>query len=319
MNNLFRHIEYLLLRHDCVIVPGLGAFISASRPAKIDMQEGKILPPSKSLMFNQSVATDDGLLANSFARKTGMKFEEARQAVVHEVNDIKVCLRDNGMVECGGLGKLVTGEEGNIVFLPSKSPEIKSEHMGFLKTDMSLFSQKDEAPQIPQEKPSQPDNCTQATQDTEKNYYQLRISKAFIRVASVMAVVAAVALTVILNPIPHDNREQRASVVPVEVLIAKPKPEHKIINTVPQEQSIVQPVEQKQPAHYLIVATFSSEKEAHSYADRFSTPEFPMTTVASRKVCRVAITSSDDRDSLRRQLNSSPVASRYPGAWIWSR
>ena len=71
-----------------------------------------------------------------------------------------------------------------------------------------------------------------------------------------MAVVAAVALTVILNPIPHDNREQRASVVPVEVLIAKPKPEHKIINTVPQEQSIVQPVEQKQPAHYLIVATF---------------------------------------------------------------
>ncbi len=168
MNNLFRHIEYLLLRHDCVIVPGLGAFISASRPAKIDMQEGKILPPSKSLMFNQSVATDDGLLANSFARKTGMKFEEARQAVVHEVNDIKVCLRDNGMVECGGLGKLVTGEEGNIVFLPSKSPEIKSEHMGFLKTDMSLFSQKDEAPQIPQEKPSQPDNCTQATQDTEK-------------------------------------------------------------------------------------------------------------------------------------------------------
>ena len=98
MNNLFRHIEYLLLRHDCVIVPGLGAFISASRPAKIDMQEGKILPPSKSLMFNQSVATDDGLLANSFARKTGMKFEEARQAVVHEVNDIKVCLRDNGMV-----------------------------------------------------------------------------------------------------------------------------------------------------------------------------------------------------------------------------
>ena len=105
------------------------------------MQEGKILPPSKSLMFNQSVATDDGLLANSFARKTGMKFEEARQAVVHEVNDIKVCLRDNGMVECGGLGKLVTGEEGNIVFLPSKSPEIKSEHMGFLK-QTCLFSLK---------------------------------------------------------------------------------------------------------------------------------------------------------------------------------
>ena len=68
MNHLILHIEYLLLRHDCVIVPGLGAFIATASPALIDVVKGPMLPPRRSVMVNQAVTTADGLLPNSIGR-----------------------------------------------------------------------------------------------------------------------------------------------------------------------------------------------------------------------------------------------------------
>ena len=48
MNNLFKHIEYLLLRNDCVIVPGFGAFIATNLPARIDYEKERFyLPPAR--------------------------------------------------------------------------------------------------------------------------------------------------------------------------------------------------------------------------------------------------------------------------------
>lgn len=44
MNPFFQHIEFLLLRHDCVVIPGLGAFIVNMVPAHIDYEKGWSLP-----------------------------------------------------------------------------------------------------------------------------------------------------------------------------------------------------------------------------------------------------------------------------------
>ncbi|MDE5929269.1 MAG: hypothetical protein K2H03_02185, partial [Muribaculaceae bacterium] len=33
MQELIRHIDYLLVRRDCVIVPGIGAFIASAKAA----------------------------------------------------------------------------------------------------------------------------------------------------------------------------------------------------------------------------------------------------------------------------------------------
>lgn len=96
MNTLFQHIEYLLLRHDCVIVPGLGAFISTIRPARIDMENHRILPPARSVMFNQAVTVDDGLLANSYARRFNISFEEGRQLIVRDVKSLKDTIISDG-------------------------------------------------------------------------------------------------------------------------------------------------------------------------------------------------------------------------------
>ena len=103
MNNLFKHIEYLLLRNDCVIVPGFGAFIATNLPARIDYEKGEILPPVRQVMFNQAVSMEDGLLANSYVRKSGVSFDDARQIIAREVGILKSFLAEKRVIQVGNL------------------------------------------------------------------------------------------------------------------------------------------------------------------------------------------------------------------------
>ena len=131
MNFFFQHIEYLLLRHDCVIVPGLGAFIATTTPANFDMGKGMITPPSRAFMFNQAVALDDGLLANSIARKAGISFEDARNAIVRCVAKIKEIINNDGFIKIGSLGYLQLGKENNLLFSPAKTGIASCEELGY--------------------------------------------------------------------------------------------------------------------------------------------------------------------------------------------
>lgn len=317
MNFFFQHIEYLLLRHDCVIVPGLGAFIASMTPASIDMEKGIILPPSRSLMFNQAVTLDDGLLANSISRKSGLSFEESRQAIVRCVTNMKSILNSRGEIVMGNLGTLMRGTEGNLLFAPHAVDFSNASGMGYSSIKLSVpeVETKPSAPII-----SETPEIEDISVENEKNYYSIRISRAFARIASAVAVIAVVALTMILNPLPSDNLEQRASVVPVNAIL--PAATHQeftdtVKTIVAEEVPVVK--EEIAPAHYLIVATFSNEKEAKAYAERYSTDEFPLTAVASKRMTRVAAAASDNREELIKQLNSAAISSKFPNAWIWSR
>lgn len=318
MNFFFQHIEYLFLRHDCVIVPGLGAFIASMTPASIDMEKGIILPPSRSLMFNQAVTLDDGLLANSISRKSGLSFEESRQAIVRCVANMKSILSTQGEIVFGNLGTLMMGTEGNLPFAPHAVDFSNASSMGYSSLKLS----------VPEVVSHLAENSIPESVETEempiensgKNYYSIRISRTFARIASAVAVIAVIALTMILNPLPSDNLEQRASVIPVNAIL--PAATHQENPDTVKPIVVEEPENVKEeliPIHYLIVATFSNEKEANAYAERYSTDEFPLTTVASKRMTRVAAASSDNREELIKQLNSSAISSRFPNAWIWSR
>lgn len=319
MKYLFPHIEYLLLRHDCVIVPGIGAFIASPVPAAIDYENGTVTPPGRRVMFNRAVTLDDGLLANSIARKSGISFEEARQVVVRYVANTTADLESGKTVDFGKLGTLSMGEEKNIMFSPATpggyfnlsdclpaASIISRPHN--IETGASISCESD----------------VNAEDDTEyRDYYHFRISKTFARIAAVMAVLIAVAVTVVFNPLPKDNREQRASVMPVENLI-KSQPAEEINNAEPVTGKTLESVLpdsniSPQPTHFLIVATFSNPSEADRYIAANSSEEYPLTAVASRRLTRVAVDASDNRDELRKRLNSHEISSRFPNSWIWSR
>ena len=68
MIELSRHIESLLLHHDCVIVPGLGGFGTQYVPARRIEEEFLFLPPYRSVGFNQQLVLNDGLLVQSYMK-----------------------------------------------------------------------------------------------------------------------------------------------------------------------------------------------------------------------------------------------------------
>ncbi len=312
MNPFFQHIEFLLLRHDCVVIPGLGAFIVNMVPAHIDYEKRVVTPPSRSLMFNQAVALDDGLLANSIARKNSISFEDARQIVVRHVALFKEELEKSGKASVGNLGTLSMGEEGNIIFSPAESNFFSPSAIGYASIPLQFHSDS-----------TDPQQESENTQSSDRRF-NLRITPTFTKIAVMVAVILTVVITVILNPLPSDNREQRASVVPVESILKSTPATPAIEKSIPVTDSIPAPAikEESEPAipnHYIIVATFRSAKEAEEYAAKNSTSEFQLSAIPSRKVTRVAVAASDNKAELQKELNSRTISSKFPKAWIWSR
>lgn len=71
----------LLHEHDCVIVPGLGAFLTRRTASTFDARRGLMLPPSKEVAFNADIRRSDGLLADGVASADGVDYTEAMRRV----------------------------------------------------------------------------------------------------------------------------------------------------------------------------------------------------------------------------------------------
>lgn len=115
---LEKHIEVLLLTHDCVIVPGLGGFVAHHVASRYDDRDHSFVPPTRTLGFNPQLVINDSLLAQSYIDTYDIGYPEAMQRIEAEVNELKRHLSETGEYEFHGLGKLTFNEEGHQVFEP---------------------------------------------------------------------------------------------------------------------------------------------------------------------------------------------------------
>lgn len=120
MNHVIRHIEYLVHRHDCVVLPKWGAFIAGYQPACYDEALGLMYPPTRELSFSASVDYNDGLLASSIARKEGVPFAQAQRIVDEELNSMKHQLSLDGELSLGRVGRFIRQDEVSVIFEPAK-------------------------------------------------------------------------------------------------------------------------------------------------------------------------------------------------------
>lgn len=81
-DNLSLHITTLLRRNDCVVVPGVGAFVATHRQATV--ADGVLTAPVREVSFNPALTYDDGLIASSVSRRLKISFEQARERVAAE-------------------------------------------------------------------------------------------------------------------------------------------------------------------------------------------------------------------------------------------
>lgn len=121
MQTVSRHIIYLVMRHDCVIVPKWGAFLSARESAHFDEATGSWTPPMRRITFNPSLTHNDGLLATSIARGSDFTFETASQLIDNTIEEWNRTLLSTGELYMDGIGTFVSNPGASPTFTPKTS------------------------------------------------------------------------------------------------------------------------------------------------------------------------------------------------------
>jgi len=111
-------IRELLLKHDCVIIPGFGAFIGNFFPARVDRKEGLFEPPARKITFNRHLTGNDGLLIGHVSSVTGVGYGEARDIVNDWSAELRSRIMSGSPVTIDHLGTFSLNYERAIVFEP---------------------------------------------------------------------------------------------------------------------------------------------------------------------------------------------------------
>ena len=125
--SISKHIIELLYQHNCVIVPGFGAFLTKSISASHN--NDTFSPPKKLLRFNGMLKENDGLLANEISSKENISYAAAIKKIKKEVKVLLSSI-DNGEVEIDNIGVFILNAEKKIQFQPNHDINFDSSSFG---------------------------------------------------------------------------------------------------------------------------------------------------------------------------------------------
>ena len=113
-----KHISALLYRHQCVIVPGFGAFLTEMQPAQLNADNSTFYPPKKLVSFNANLKNNDGLLANHIALQEKISYEHAVEDIGRQTELWLGRLQGRESLVLKNLGEIIYNFEGSLVFTP---------------------------------------------------------------------------------------------------------------------------------------------------------------------------------------------------------
>ena len=144
---LNRHIEILLLNNDCVIVPGLGGFMTHHVEARYDERDSMFLPPLRTLGFNPQLNLNDSLLAQSYIEAYDISYPEALKRIEDEVNELRQHLQNEGSYELDDIGTLALNDDGNYIFTPCEAGILTPAFYGLSSFEMKPIALQEATPE----------------------------------------------------------------------------------------------------------------------------------------------------------------------------
>ncbi len=137
MISISRHIELLLLEHDCVIVPGLGGFIANHADAQYTGgEEHFFLPPYRTIGFNQQLQVNDGLLVQSYMSAYDTSYPSAYLQMEKDLEQMMYELEMEGEFVLENIGTLKKGLNQNISFISLESGVLTPSLYGLYSYEM---------------------------------------------------------------------------------------------------------------------------------------------------------------------------------------
>jgi len=201
MIELSKHIEYLLLKHNCVIVPGLGGFVTQYVPARVVAGEDLYLPPYRSVGFNPQLTLNDGLLVQSYMQTYDTGYPETLKLIEEAVDGARQELQRNGELELQGIGRLRLTLDGQYDFEPCEAGVLSPRLYGLDAFSIRPLAGADEADAAKEAETVQ----KKARLRKRKNTYTLRINRELVNYAAA-AIVAVTFYLCWATPVAQDTK-----------------------------------------------------------------------------------------------------------------
>lgn len=308
------HIQYLLHKHDCVIIPRLGALITQYEPARIEA-DGTVTPPARRVSFNADIQHSDGLLPAGIARREGISYQSAAAAVDAAVDRLFSDLALHGSCAIDGVGSLSRDEHGALIFEPDSRSIAGARYAGL------------------------PEVTAPGAEAARRLVRPMRPSRIR-RWAAAAAAIAIPLLLLLTLTVPavselgleadfaalgwFHSRPQAANVEPETqaeptFTYVTPEPDRTVDIPVPvQPTEVAAPAAEagqtESPRCYLIVGSFDSEGKANEWIRQQGEPGLKLLQSDGR--VRVYAATGNTVEEASSPKSDPAFASRHPEAWV---
>ena len=282
MNRIISHIENLLLSHDCVIVPGIGGFITHFEEAFFSEDGSEIYPPYCSVSFNAHLSDKEdkyGMLTQSYMTAYDINYPKALALVNDDVAEMRELLRNNMELQIGTIGTLQLTLNYSLMFTPSEECGLfAKEFYGLVQASLPSESQRRKDAQLQSTETIRVcDSETNKSQSAKTVYadnthYVIRVSKNAVRytVTTIAAALLYFMFTIAPNVEPViDNSVQQAGIItkavkPSPTLASEPAAPT-VISNLPTEAPKLEKEQMSSPsrAYTLVLASKVTEKGAN--------------------------------------------------------
>ncbi len=125
-----KYIGELLYDYECVVIPGLGGFLTNDKPVSINEVTYSFSPPFRKIHFNVYLRTNDGLLINHIAQQEQIGYKTAKHRVDQFVFQCHNALERGRKIKFQNIGSLAHDGDKNIVFTQGTEVNYNSNSFG---------------------------------------------------------------------------------------------------------------------------------------------------------------------------------------------
>jgi hypothetical protein len=305
----------LLFLHDCVIVPEFGGFVGNVKSAQLNKTTGALIPPSKQILFNTNLKTNDGLLIAHIANQEGITQKVAKQNVQIFSNESKAKLSTSKVLRIAKIGLFTVGKEGNIIFLQDSSTNYSLDAFGMKPTYNKLVLRNTETEK-------------QVGSTVEKIITKNRNPKILFRAAAVIIPLVALAYLSI-------SQQERINNIYTQMATFNPFSSTEIVENIfePAKEKILDieinlttaevieeesvPVIISQKKYYIIAGAFAEQKNAHKMHTKLINWNYNSDILEEGRLLRVSYDSFYNRENALLALIK--IKQENPEAWLLTK
>lgn len=319
MNTLSRHIESLLVKHNCVIVPKLGGFVAHYIPAQFNSIEGCFVPPYRNVAFNSMLAINDGLLIEHYSKIEKLCYTDSVKLIDAHVNQLKETIAEQGEAELVGIGILRSNGEGGYNFEPRRNGIMTPSLYSLEYTEIDTIQET-----------SGTDEITIAN-DNKRNYI-IRLNRAAVNYIS--AAVIAIMFYFLLAPIGITSGLKHEACIVPQNFVPNTSTSKPLTPSIPTEKTKQECSKETTPLasadvaelteevankckYVVVTASAIGKQHAEDFVARLQKEGHPAARIIeSNTMRRVVIGNFSTEEEARTYLHTLTNDERYADSWV---